>query len=245
MKYIVMSDIHGNLEALTEIMKLSKDILPDKFIILGDIVGYMCNPNECIDMVRNFDCVMGNHDYAVTHPKMLDWFNPLAGYALQWTRNALENKNVEFLGKLPYRIDYDKFTVVHGDITSPGGFNYILGKGHLLNSNFDEMQVPILFVGHTHCPNVFIKNKKGDITCIKEKNGENMHLDILNNRYIINVGSVGQPRDGSTDGCCVIFDDCAFDLKYIRFGYDIDSTVKKMIKNNMPELLYKRLYIGR
>lgn len=245
MRYIIMSDIHGNLEALTEIMKVSKNVFPDKFIVLGDIVGYMCNPNECIDIVKNFDCIMGNHDYAVTHPEMLDWFNPMAQHALKWTEYMLEDKNVEFLEKLPYRRDYGKFTAVHGDITSPKRFNYIFEKGSLLKKNFDEMTVPVLFVGHTHYPNVFIRDENGNIKCISEKAGGNIHLDILNNRYIINVGSIGQPRDGSTDGCCVLFDDCNLDLEYIRFEYDIDSTVKKMIENNMPEPLYSRLYFGR
>ncbi|MBA5851145.1 metallophosphoesterase family protein [Clostridium sp. cel8] len=245
MKYFMMSDIHGNLEALESACEILKSFSVDKVIVLGDIVGYMCNPNECIDIVKKFECIKGNHDYAVTHMEMLHWFNPMAQYALKWTKNVLKHENYEFLEELPYKRDYNNFTVVHGDISSPKKFNYLLGEGYLVNINFQKMENPILFVGHTHYPCIFEKNEIGDIRCIDKKLGDCITLDIKHNKYIINVGSVGQPRDGNEKGCCILFDDELFEVRYIRFKYDINSVVKKMMKNHMPELLYTRLYAGR
>lgn len=245
MKYLIMSDIHGNLEALTEAMNISKKLSPDKILVLGDIVGYMCNPNECIDLVKNYDCIMGNHDYAVNHPEMLGWFNSMAKQALEWTAKSLKNDNREFLDKLPYKRNYEKFTIVHGDITKPQKFNYILKNDYILNSNFDMMPSSILFAGHTHFPYIFARNIQKHITCTSVNGEYEINLDTVNNKYIINVGSIGQPRDGSTNGCFILFDDCTYMLKYVRFRYNIDSAVKKMIENHMPEPLYRRLYHGR
>lgn len=244
MKYFIMSDIHGNLEALESALEVIERRGSGKIVVLGDIVGYMCNPNECIEKVKNFDCIKGNHDYAVVNREMLGWFNENAKKALLWTISKLEYEKIEFLDLLPYVRNYEGFTVVHGDITAPEKFNYIKGDRGILRINFEKMEKNVLLVGHTHYPCVFVRNNTGKISHVYDLNSR-MNLDVETCKYIINVGSVGQPRDGDKRGCFVMFDDENMSIEYVRFEYDIFKTAQKMIENHMPEMLYKRLYIGR
>lgn len=250
MKILLMADIHGNLEALEAcLMEVEKEPI-ERFNVLGDIVGYMANPNECVEAVKLMDCIAGNHDAATFDDQELKQFNPFAYKALLWTREHLEPENLEFLKSLPsYRIYCDEgYTIAHGSIIDP--FMYIEYTSQVaLNSKF--MPTNVMFVGHTHKPVVWhISSKKGvlghPLNRIEEteiKYDTEMHLK-REDKYIINIGSVGQPRDSNPKGCCLIYDSDNYCIKFKRFDYMVDKTIQKIISNKLPDFLHKRLING-
>lgn len=249
MKIGLISDIHGNLEALEAVLKyLSTKEKVDKIIVLGDIVGYMTNPNECVRLTKSYDCIQGNHDYTVVHEKDLGWFNPVAREALIWTINKLTNENKGILKNLPLTKIYEKenFTISHGTLNSPEEFLYLDGIFEAQKS-FKLMKTQLLFIGHTHVPQYFVLHKDNSSENIKMISEINYKQEIglqENKSYIFNIGSVGQPRDYNYRSCFAIYDTDKKTVKYIRLPYRVRTTAKKIKKNNLPKFLYKRILIG-
>lgn len=252
MRFLLISDMHGNLEALSKALEFIEPEKIDKVICLGDIVGYMTNPNECVSLVKNYDCIMGNHDYAIFNDEELALFNEYAYKALLWTKEHLNENSKTFLKSLPLTRKYEMFTICHGSIINPQRFDYIEFDSQI-KENLQAVDTSLLFVGHSHVPVIAEMSKKylpyGNYSfwhlkkSVPEWNTEFvLHKEC---RYLINIGSVGQPRDGISKGCCVIFDSEKYTLKFLRFEYDMDKTIQKMIECNMPEILFKRLTVGR
>lgn len=242
MRYGIFSDIHSNLEALYAVIKAYKKEKIDKFLCIGDVVGYAANPKECIEEVKRLSMitVAGNHDWATINLFPLDYFNPLAKEAISWTQRNLDEQDRYFLEGLQLVYKNEDFTLVHGTLDDPGAFNYMT-DGYTASKTFELLDNDICFVGHTHVPCVFIKSKDGKIA-YRVENSINIKED---NKYIINVGSVGQPRDGNPQAAYCIYDSDNRTAEIKRINYDIQAVRNKILDAALPKFLGDRLIVGR
>jgi len=223
-KYAVISDIHANLEALLSVLSDIDALRPGFVVCLGDIVGYGADPNACVDIIRerNIPSVMGNHDAAaagVTEPCN---FNPAAREAALWTRNELTEENADFLAALPDSIETEHFLAVHGAISDPD--KYILDYGDAEPEFYLMGRHRLCFFGHTHVP-ARHKSLSGP------------------ERFLVNPGSVGQPRDGNPRAAFLIYDTDT-GIEFRRAEYDIASAQEKIIESGLDKRLAERLSRG-
>ncbi len=244
MKIGFISDVHGNLVALIEALTQLED-QGIKFIYsAGDIVGYGPNPEECVNlfMERGIHSVPGNHDYAINHPEIDAEFNAYARLAIQWTRSKLSLSAKNYLNSLPLFIERENFTVFHGALDKESPFSYILMPADA-ELSFQNLKTQIGFFGHSHTAGCFIEEKNGIINYIPGVLGCSLSLKE-NKRYLINVGSVGQPRDGNPAGSYCIYDTEEKVVIIKRFTYDIDKVYSQIIESGLPRFLGERLYSG-
>lgn len=232
MKIAFISDIHGNIEALTTALQSIEKRKVDRIACLGDIVGYGANPSDCLKLVRQHTdkIILGNHDAAAVGKESLYFFNDYARQAALWTRNTLDEEEKEFLEALPMEISEDGLHFVHGTPRSPQSWNYIFSH-YDVTFEFAAIKGHTCFVGHSHVP--------GDYHEKDAKLG-NQGKD----RRIINVGSVGQPRDRDPRLCFALYDTESKELELVREEYDIASAAKKIRKAGLPEFLAERLEHG-
>lgn len=249
MKYGIISDIHGNLEALKVVLEELKEV--DKIICLGDIVGYGPLPNECIDEIRKLsgaNIVVGNHDLASIGWKDISWFNEYAQRAIIWTMDVLTDENKKYLASLPEIIEEKDFVMVHGSLNDYTD-EYITGVKKA-GKNFKLLKERnLLLVGHTHSPRLFLKKEHQPIYSIRL-----MDKDIIKisneAKFIVNVGAVGQPRDKDPRASFGIYDTggihdtVAQEIKICRVPYDIKKIQGLMRKEDLPKLLIERLVYG-
>lgn len=241
MKYLIFSDLHSNLESLQAFCQIIETIDHDKKVFLGDLVGYCADPNACVEWVReNADIILGgNHDYAVVGKTDLAYFNPYAYQACLWTRQELSQGSKDFLMTLPYEIEGDGVYWVHSSPFEPDQWHYVSsredGKIH-----FDHFSAPLCFLGHSHRPVIIEKGPDGDIADYHSSSWD-LKPEC---RYIINVGSLGQPRDGNPNPSFVVYDTVAATVEFHRYEYDFESTQKKILDNGLPFPLADRLRIG-
>ncbi len=244
MRYGIISDIHSNLEALKVVVKELKEEGVDKIICLGDIIGYGPLPNECIDEMRKLLGwkVVGNHDLASIDWKDISWFNEYAQRAIIWTMGILTKENKEYLSSLPEIIEEKDFIMVHGSLHDYTD-EYITGIKNA-NKSFKLLKEGnLLLVGHTHFPRVFLKKEYQPIYPIIFRNKDIIKISD-NVKLIVNVGAVGQPRDGDPRASFGIFDTDTKEIRLYRVPYDINKTQELMRKKNLPEYLIKRLTLG-
>lgn len=244
MNYGIISDIHGNYEALKAVMNFFIEKKIHIIINCGDIVGYGPRPNECVGFVRDSKemyNVIGNHDLAVIGLKDTENFNFIAQEAVRWTRDRLSLININFLNTLDSKSYYSNFMFIHGSPRDPLN-EYIFSTAQAL-PNFKKMNRPICFGGHTHSPACFYLNVNGDAKTIlfNHKNSIEIRKDSM---YIINVGSVGQPRDGDPLACACIFNEKDMQISLYRVEYDIETTRKDIIAAGLPRFLAERLLHG-
>jgi diadenosine tetraphosphatase ApaH/serine/threonine PP2A family protein phosphatase len=243
MKYAIFGDIHSNLEALNAVLEAARAESVERFLCLGDIVGYNANPRECVKMVRDLECEMvvkGNHDYQATVGEDLRGFNPHAAIAIAWTREQLNEDEREWLKALPYQsVVSSKATLVHATLDNPDSWGYIFDRftaGACISYQF----TPLCFYGHTHIPLVF--EKFGDV----HDGGRYERVDIKpGHKYLFNAGSVGQPRDGDPRASLVVYDTDQQHVTLKRVEYDIAQAQDKIRKAGLPERLARRLGRGR
>lgn len=240
MKIAFFSDVHSNLEALLAVKESLHDKGVQKSIFLGDSVGYGANPNECVEMVRDMsDAILaGNHDWAAAAKTPTDNFNQTARQAIQWTSCNLSCENKKFLFRLPLTGE-DEFLYVHGSPVKPDQWNYILNAdaaGHA----FSAFSGRICFVGHSHVPCIFAMDTAGRII---RSDASNEHI-AEGYRYIINIGSVGQPRDGDPRASYGIYDTDHNSYTLVRASYPVDAARKKIIAAGLPPVLGHRLEAG-
>lgn len=238
-KIAIISDIHANIEALDEVYKDIEKEKVDKIICLGDVVGYGPNPNEAIDMVKDrvLYTIKGNHDEGIINENVLFDFNEYGIKAIEWQKNILKKDGFDFLSTLNFDMKFDDFQIVHGALSDY--FKYILTISDALEE-IKYMERDILFIGHSHRTAVFDLNDKiyypfkemGEFKLEKDK------------KYIINPGSVGQPRDYNPLSSYLIFDQENYKLIFKRVAYPFDITREKIIKGGLPEFLGDRLIIG-
>lgn len=239
MRYAVLSDIHGNLAALRAVLARLGSV--DAVWCLGDTVGYGPNPNECVDLVRRQAaiCLAGNHDWAAAAKTDLDSFNPDAAKAIAWTRRQLTAENLAYLAGLPSLLRQDQMTLVHGSPRDPI-WEYVLSV-QAARENFPRFDTPCCLVGHTHRPAVF-REAEGAVKQVALMNGA--PLPIATGRFIINPGSVGQPRDGDPRSSYLLLDTAAETVRFMRVPYDIEETQTQMLLARLPARLTTRLEFG-
>jgi predicted phosphodiesterase len=246
LRYGIISDIHGNLEALEVVLRKLDGC--DRWICLGDIVGYGPNPNECCERVRalNSLCVHGNHDLAVLGRSDISWFNDWAAAAILWTQRQLTEENRAFLQSIPEmqgaQDDALDFTIVHGSPRDPAE-EYITSAKQA-NEIFARLTTPLCLVGHTHVAEYYVR-AKGSLTCDRVQMSAGGLVALKeDHHYIVNCGSVGQPRDRNPQASCGLLDTQARSIEVFRLDYPIDITQRKMRAEALPDLLWQRLEWG-
>ena len=241
MRYGIFSDIHSNLEALEAVIKAYRKEKIDKYLCLGDVVGYGANPNECVEITANLasTTVAGNHDWAAIDLFPADLFSEDANLAVLWTGRQLSAASKDFLRNLKLVSELDNFVLVHGSLDVPQDFNYLLNTNSCLTT-FELMRQELCFVGHTHVPVVFVKNQYG-----KASFQDTDRIKIVpGNKYIINVGAVGQPRDSIPDAAYCVWDTEKREVEIKRAVYDVFSARQKIIDKGLPAFLGNRLLTG-
>jgi predicted phosphodiesterase len=248
MRYLLLSDVHSNLEALFTCLELAGGKY-DKAVCLGDLVGYGPNPNEVIDKIRNLCKVVirGNHDKACCGLDDATEFNPYARMATGWTRQALTPGNIDYLRALPMGPALmDGFICVHGSPQDED--EYILGPGQALPL-LRAPEAQVVCFGHTHLQGGFTLSESGRFQSIRipaTPDGLTLTLPIEDSaRYLINPGSVGQPRDHDWRAGFAILDSDRKEVEFYRTPYDVTETQQKMEKAGLPPPLYRRLEMGR
>jgi len=241
MRYAVISDIHANLTALKAVLKDIEKRLVDEIICVGDIVGYGARPVECTKLVKTRcrKCVAGNHDWAVLGKTDFSNFNKNARDAISWTIEKLDISEKKYLSELTLKEDFGEFVVVHSTPDRPEKWNYLKHKDQtpLIFSSFKHR---ICFIGHTHVPMIWIE----DSTRRKPEFGKKISLQN-ENRYIINVGSVGQPRDKDPRACFVVYDDSHRNVVFHRVEYDVEKASQNILNEGLPENFASRLHVGK
>lgn len=241
MKVCLLGDIHANFEALKAVLEYADAQRIKHYVCLGDIVGYGGSPLECIHEIQALECpvVAGNHDFAVVGYTSDDYFNPYAKDAVAWTRNQLGPEETEFLTSLPYvHHDLNDFTVVHSTLDEPEKWGYVLNFFDA-EKCFKYLKSKVCFIGHSHIPLII---EKGPTTEAIYEAHYKLYPDC---RYIINIGSVGQPRDGNNKACFAIFDTEELEIEIIRLDYDIAKAQAKIVDSGLPEVLADRLGVGK
>jgi len=241
MRYGVFSDVHSNLPALEAVIAAYKKEAIDRYICIGDIVGYAANPQECIAKIKELNPVLvaGNHDWACVDLISSRDFNPIAQEAVYWTKGKLSSEEKDFLKSLELLINEEGFILVHGSLDNPEDFNYLFEPGDA-QVNFELMSAQLCFVGHTHIPGVFVE-KDSKIGCTQQ-----FPLKLSSgSKYIVNTGSVGQPRDRNPRASYCVFDSDAGTVEIKRVAYNIKIAQDRIIAAGLPIFLAERLAVGR
>ncbi len=246
MRYLILSDLHGNWEALEAILD---DIAGqyDEALCCGDLVGYGADPNRVVEWVRS-NCpivIRGNHDKACVGLEDLEWFNPVARSAAIWTLQQLSPENADYLRKLP------EGPVIHGGLEffhgAPFDEDEYLLTAPEAGEAFGYLAARVAFFGHTHVQGGFIWNHERVETIPAVNSGgkrDTMSIDP-ECAYMLNPGSVGQPRDGDPRACCALYDSDNPAVTYCRTRYDLDTAQKKIRDVGLPPILADRLALGR
>jgi len=232
LRLAIISDIHGNLEALSSVFDDIAARQADKIICLGDVVGYGADPVACVRFIREHadTCVLGNHDAGVLAAAKRSFFNPAALEALLWTATRLGDEELTWLSSLPYRYSKDDMLFVHAAPRVPEQWEYVFGgmEARRYARHFHER---LCFIGHSHVPDVFPLDP------------EVSRYDT-SSRFMINVGSVGQPRDGDKRACYGFLDTVAGTYGHVRVEYDVAAAMAKILKAGLPRKLAERLRQG-
>jgi putative phosphoesterase len=228
----IISDIHGNLPALEEVIKRIDELKADVVYCLGDTVGYGPFPNECVQIVQKRCKVTlkGNHDSGLTGETPLDDFNSYGLSAIQWTGTVITKPNLAFLKALPFTSKRDDLVLAHASPQNPESWTYVLTM-RAARENFGVFKARLCFIGHTHVPVV-----------IGEAGTVNQYT--TGDRFIINVGSVGQPRDGNPQAAFGFYDSVTKEYRLERVPYDIQRTARAIREHGLPEFLAQRLFQG-
>lgn len=241
MRYALLSDIHGNIEALEAVVDEFSRHKVDECLCLGDIVGYGADPKECIRTVQFLKprvCVAGNHEWGITGRLGLDYFNENARMSLEWTQKVLDENEIEYLKSFPLVYNSDEFTIVHGSLEKPEEFSYVSDKEDA-SRTLVIMKTRVCFLGHSHIAGIYYSDREKiispKVTRLTLERGR---------RYIINVGSIGQPRDFDPRASFAVYDTGKNIVEIIRVNYDIKSAQGKIIKAGLPARLALRLSNG-
>lgn len=242
--FAIISDIHSNLEAFTAILDNIRTQGLEKIYCLGDLVGYGANPNECVALARenHLESISGNHDRVSTTLKNIEYFNQHAQKAIRWTHDHLSPSSYAYLATLPDRIDTGSEVMVHGALSERD--DYILNSGDAeQNLSLLEEEAPraqILFFGHTHIKSLYYRGKSH----LHGYNESPVHIEP-GTRYLINPGSVGQPRDGEPLAAYGIYDREHAQFRHVLVAYDLEKAREKIYQAQLPSFLGDRLLIGK
>lgn len=244
MRIAILGDIHSNLEAFEAVLRALENEGVERYFSIGDIVGYAADPLPCINRVKSLCSfiVAGNHDWGAVGHLDLEYFNEPAGDALLWTAGVLDERDKHYLRSLS--LTYEEsiggwdFTLVHSTLDRPEEFKYLVNL-QSARKTFSLLKTPLLFIGHTHVP-VFIIEEAGEIKCLTAN-----RLKLARSmRVIVNVGSIGQPRDRDVRACYCIFDIDAGLIELKRIEYDIKKAQVKILQAGLPTRFATRLAEG-
>jgi diadenosine tetraphosphatase ApaH/serine/threonine PP2A family protein phosphatase len=240
--YGFFSDIHSNLPALEAVLLSMQQNGVEKHICLGDIVGYGPHPEECVAKIRKVSActILGNHDNVMIGRELPEYFNSNALKTIEWTKAHISEDSINFLKTLPYMAEENNMLFVHASPKSPADWFYVTGLDDAVDA-FDFFTQELCFIGHTHCPIIVVRESNGsyrvvdDSTC-KLNKGE---------RALINVGSVGQPRDRDPRASWCLYNSSTKEIELMRVNYDVESIQKVMQAKDFPPFLIHRLAEGR
>lgn len=240
MRFAILSDLHANLEATEAVLADAHEHDCTHFICLGDVVGYNANPHECLEIVQKMQCpvVKGNHDEQATLTESSRGFNALAEAAINWTRAHLTNEDKEWLRALPLTQQVHDFTIVHATLDAPDQWGYVFNSLDAVAS-FAYQETTVCFFGHTHVAGAFVRDDG-----VKKMKIDRLPIEETK-KYFINVGSVGQPRDGDWRAAYCIYHVEKNVVEQRRIKYDLATAQKKIIQAGLPHLLADRLELGR
>ena len=240
MRYAILSDIHGNLEALQAVLADCADAV-DAVVCLGDTVGYGPDPLPCVELVAQAAeaTVAGNHEHAVAGRMGLEWFNRYARAAAEWTRERLDEDHRAYLGALPLVREVAGATLVHASPAQPDEWEYLVTAADGFHA-FAHFATRWCFVGHSHVPGAWSLGSSGPehlphATRVEAERGR---------RYLVNVGSVGQPRDRDPRAAYAVWDVDAGHVEIRRVAYDHVATRRKIVEAGLPRFLADRLAAG-
>ena len=244
MRIGIFSDVHSNLEALERVVETYANKGVDKYICLGDVVGYGANPNECCKIVRDLVefTVLGNHDAAVSGRMNYSYYYDAAREALDWHANLITKTHSDWLKSLSYIKVLENCAFCHGSPVSPEDFEYVfnLEQARELFPHYKKLNW-VTFIGHSHLTKAFALYEDG--FTVEDVSGKQIVLDD-NKKYIVTVGSVGQPRDYDNRSCYTVFDMDTSTVTYHRVEYNIQKAATKIFKSKLVSNFGKRLYLG-
>jgi len=244
-RYLIFTDTHGNLESFIALLKFIQRKKIDYYLFLGDLVGYGASPNEIIQKIQTIkpiSLIRGNHDKAVCGLDSIDTFNPIAASAIYWTKQNLKKKNMDYLSRLKKGpiIIHDDITLCHG---APFDEDYYIFGEFDAAEAFKYIRTPLCFFGHTHFPYVYTEKENFVEGTFLMGNSNEVKLE-KGVKYLINPGSVGQPRDRNPRASCAIYDSDVKRIKFFRLDYDIEEAQKKIREEDLPLALAERLSLG-
>ena len=242
MKTAIVTDIHGNLPALEKVLERGRERGVERWVCLGDTVGYGAQPNECCRVVREKAAfsLLGNHDAAVAGRMNYEYYFEAARQALDWTATRLDADNLAWLRSLPYTVTEGPVEYCHGSPLAPDQYEYIFLEEHaeeLLPVIHDLAEVT--FIGHSHLPRAFaldggrVRNVMAEVVPVP-----------TGVKHLISIGSVGQPRDGDPRACFGVFDDVARTVTFERVEYDIEAAASRILGAGLSSQFARRLFVG-
>ncbi len=241
MKYGLISDIHANLEALTAVLSDLEKQSVDSIHCLGDVIGYGADPEACLKLIqRTCDTkLLGNHEYTALGLQSVEQFNEAAKAAAEWTQQTLNEDAVAIMADFDLDRALDDMYLVHASPFEPDRWHYLFTAEDAIRG-FGQMKQDIGFFGHSHIP-IILRERPDALPHVRA--GHTFAADP-EGRYLINVGSVGQPRDNDPRACYVVYESDEQDIEFHRVEYDITTAQRKMSKASLPETLISRLSAG-
>jgi len=243
MRYAILSDIHSNLPALQRVLAELSEAYIDRYLCLGDIVGYGAQPNECCTIIQELNavCIRGNHEEGVLQPDFEQWFNAGARVCLIWTRAQLTAGNRAFLESLAETAQIGNITICHGSIPDP---NFYITSSQGALPSLQAMAGTVGFFGHTHSAEYFVQREAGELPEHWPFPAGGTCLVAAGCKYLINPGAVGQPRDGNPQAAYAIYDEESGQIELRRVDYDIAAAQRKMLDAGLPASMSLRLSHG-
>jgi predicted phosphodiesterase len=242
MKYLVFSDIHGNAQALDKVIEEIAVIRPDFVVSLGDVVGYGANPSDCIDLV-DMHCdirICGNHDFVAAGLAESENFNITARISIEWTKNSLSARQKELLSKYDTVRRHGECLFAHSSPVFPLDWEYVYTIGQA-KSIFRETDAPFILIGHTHIPGIISYDP---VSGFNVESSSKIETEP-SRRYLINVGSIGQPRDGLSAASFALIDTQRGRISLRRIPYNVTEAQERIRAEGLPESLASRLAIAR
>ena len=241
----VLTDIHGNREALEACLASARAKRADRYVFLGDFVGYGADPGFILDTVmplvaRGAIALIGNHDSAAIGNN--ESMNDDAARAIAWTREQLDDRQREFLAGLPFTAEDGDRLYVHASAAAPEQWDYMLDATAAMRS-LKATTARITICGHVHVPTLFYLSPKGRLEGYEPR--AETAIPLAHGRWVAVIGAVGQPRDGNPYACYALYDDEADALTYVRVPYDVDTAANKIKAAGLPRRLAARLAFGQ
>ncbi|MBN2381100.1 metallophosphoesterase family protein [candidate division WOR-3 bacterium] len=243
MKIAVLSDVHSNIDALEAVVQDAKSWKAELFLVAGDIVGYGACPDQCIDLLKKLEagCIAGNHDWGVIEKTPIDYFNSAARKAILWTREKMTDTSRAYLEALPLTMQEAEISLAHGDFLSPESWAYVFTLPKAAEE-FSGFNTAIGIIGHSHVPFII---RAVDKESWPEEIKESTVTFQPTERYLVNVGSVGQPRDYDPRACYLRIDSDIKQLSLERVEYDIKAAQRRILDAGLPSSLAARLSVGQ